>query len=240
MSKVDFDPYYAFLAACRKKNYEGEPIHEHHITPDFLWDLAGRTEPNTEVIHLSVDDHIKAHQILAKCYPEGSEERLGNLHSVKLLSKSDPSFRKELAELYESMKGEGNWAKKPEVRKKISEGLKKFYKNNDNATKGKKYEQIYGPEKAKAQKEKRKKATRSPAEYKRSAAKTAKKLKGQPAPNRQKVLMNGEVFESQKAAADFAGVSEKTMRLWLNGRKPKQHKYRNITVERIAIKQQNN
>tara|TARA_R110000737_G_C14501783_1_gene472074 strand:+ start:89 stop:988 length:900 start_codon:yes stop_codon:yes gene_type:complete len=207
MSYSDFTEYYDFLSNCLSNSYDdNEPLHEHHIVPHFLWSLAGRTESNVEVVKLSVDDHIKAHQILSKCYPYGSEGRIGNLHSVKMLSKADPKFRNELNELYESMRGENNWAKRPEVRKKITNGLLRFYENNDSAQKGKTYFEIYGPKSALEQKLKRAKKTRTDEEYAKSAAKTGDKLRGRVPHNAESVEVQGVVYGSKRGACRELGL----------------------------------
>jgi len=48
-----------------------------------------------------------------------------------------------------NLRGDTNPAKRPDVRKKISEGLRKYYSENVHPGKGKTYEEILGEEKAK-------------------------------------------------------------------------------------------
>ena len=201
----EYKEYFNLIKKCKNKKYEAELVlHKHHIIPSFM-DPEGLYKD--EVVMLSVDDHIKAHFKLSKCFEQGSYEKVGNLRAVKLLSKKSIKYRDELLEIYESQRGENNPAKNPENRKKIAEGLIKYYKNTSNPKKGKTYEEIYG-ERAEIEKTKRKKNTRTKESYIIGAKKASEKLKGRVSYNAQQTCFRGIMYRSLAEASKQTGVSK--------------------------------
>lgn len=206
----EYFKYLDFIKECQFKNYDSSLVlHKHHIIPRCL---DNEKEFENHTVLVSVEDHINAHVLLSKCFDEGSYERNANLLSARILNKKSIRTIPELDELSETMKGDLNPAKRPEVRNSIKEGLARYYQNNDESKKGKTYEQIYG-DTAELEKQKRRKKTRTDAEYKLSAQKasiTLKKRTSSPDyvnPNAQRVRVNGTVYNSIAKAAESLNVS---------------------------------
>jgi len=177
-SKLDLTNYYSyldFINECNLKCYDSSLVlHRHHIIPTFICDVE---EYRNYTVLLSVDDHITAHLKLADCFDDKTIERIGNIRSAQLLNKKSIRYIPELSEVYDSIRGKNNPAKRPEIRRKIVDGLRDYYNNNVNIKKGKSYEEIYGT-RADEERLKRKKTTRTPSEYKEAAKKISKSLKG--------------------------------------------------------------
>jgi hypothetical protein len=89
---------------------------------------------------------------------------------------------------------------------KITQGLIKHFAENGNPRAAKSYEQIYG-DRAEEERLKRKKATRTPEEYRRAAQKTAAKLRGRVSHNAQEVQYRGQTYRSYAQASRETGVS---------------------------------
>jgi hypothetical protein len=196
--------YLEFIEHCRGKDYGSELVlHRHHIVPTFI-----HTDPyySQKVVLLSVEDHIEAHYLMSKCFDEGSYEQIGNLRAVKLLSKKSVKYKEDLEKIYQSQRGDSNPAKLPENRLKITQGLIKHFTENGNPRAAKSYEQIYG-DRAEEERLKRKKATRTPEEYRRAAQKTAAKLRGRVSHNAQEVQYRGQTYRSYAQASRETGVS---------------------------------
>ncbi|NBU05477.1 MAG: hypothetical protein EBT39_03910 [Sphingobacteriia bacterium] len=65
--------YRNFILECKNKDYDNsEVLHKHHIIPrhvfvnNSVWNL----------VHLTVEDHVKAHLLLSDCFEEGSPEKI--------------------------------------------------------------------------------------------------------------------------------------------------------------------
>ena len=199
-----YQKYLDFLEQCRNKEYKDELVlHKHHIIPTFIYTNATY---NKKTILLSVEDHMEAHYRLSKCFDEGSFEQIGNLRAVKLISKKSIKYRDDLLKIYESQKGKNNPAKLPENRKKITQGLIKYFQQNKNPKNGKSYQEIYG-DRAEQERAKRKKCTRTPEEYRLSAIKTSSKNKGKVSHNAQQVEFGGQVYRSLAQASIQLGIS---------------------------------
>lgn len=205
---LDLDNYYFyldFIKECSLKNYNNELVlHNHHIIPRFI------DEDNEYINHtvlLSVDDHAKAHILLSKCFDEGSVERIGNLRSAKILINKSIKYKSELEEIYLHQKGDNNTSKIPEIKEKISKGLKEYYLYNSNSKKNKTYEEIYG-DKAEEERLKRKKKTRTAEQYKESARKASVKLKGKIPHNAKEVKINNIQYKSITEASKALKISQ--------------------------------
>jgi hypothetical protein len=147
------DKYYeykAFIEECKRKEYSGELVlHLHHILPKHL-ETGLPDKVNTT--YLSVDDHIKAHLLLAECFTESSYERLANIRSAKLLSKNSIKELHLLEELSKFSRGVNN----PFFGKKHTKETKQILR--EATIKNRKeisYEEYYG---SAAEKEKQKRA----------------------------------------------------------------------------------
>jgi hypothetical protein len=209
-----FEEYLEFLNKCENKSYDNDTqLHNHHIIPKFI---CNTDDCLKRIIKLSVEDHAKAHYILANCFEENTKQRIMNLLSSQVLNKNSIKNKKELKKYYEHLKGDNNPSKRIEVRKKISENLKEFYKDNIHPKKGKIYEEIYGIEKAKIEKEKRKKKSRSDEEYRISAKKISEKLKNRIAHNAIKVHYNGIIYNSYTECVKILGISVTKLKNLLN------------------------
>jgi hypothetical protein len=102
----EYYEYRAFIEECKRKEYSGELVlHLHHILPKHL-ETGLPDKVNTA--YLSVDDHIRAHLLLAECFTKGSYERLANIRSAKLLSKNSIKELHLLEELSKFSKGVDN------------------------------------------------------------------------------------------------------------------------------------
>jgi hypothetical protein len=205
---MDLTPYIQFIESCRHKVYEPElAIHAHHIVPRY------QDNESTEVVNLSVEDHIQAHIILANCYDVGSKDWIANLHSARLLQKNSKKYREELLKVYEHLKGDNNPSKRLDVREKISKALKaRSLKGIQSDKKFKSYEELYG-DNAELEKRKRAKCTRSKEEYAMSAKKSSetvkqsKKLAKGNNPAAKKVKINGQIFDCVSDAFEHFKMS---------------------------------
>lgn len=127
--------YTKFIDSCKTKVYL-EMVHKHHIIPKFM----GGTDDLDNIIELSVNDHFKAHMLLAEnCDPQ---YRKGNLWSVAMLKKGwSGDVDLIIEKLRESNSGESNpfygRAHTNESKEKISESHSYWFK-------GKTYEEMYG------------------------------------------------------------------------------------------------
>jgi hypothetical protein len=206
-----YNTYLDFLEECRNKKYAGElVVHKHHIIPRcFFKEDKILGQEYTQLISLSVQDHIQAHLLLAKCFDEESYEQVSNLRAAKLLSKNSIELREELLKIYQAQRGEGNSSKRPEVRKKLSESKK----GRQNEKKAKSYEEIYG-DRAEQEKQKRKKTTRSKQAYQQSAqkAKETAKKRGTVASGAKngwakQVVVDGVLYETVREACEKLNIS---------------------------------
>jgi hypothetical protein len=206
-----YNTYLNFLEKCRNKKYAVDlVVHKHHIIPRcFLKEDKLLGQEYRQVISLSVQDHIQAHLLLAKCFDEGSYEQVSNLRAAKLLSKNSIELKEEFLKIYQAQRGEGNSSKRPEVRKKLSESKK----GRQNEKKAKSYEEIYG-DRAEEEKQKRKKTTRTKQAYQQSAqkAKETAKKRGTVASGAKngwakQVAINGVTYETVREACEKLNIS---------------------------------
>ena len=194
--------YLDFVESAKTATYSNELVlHRHHIIPTFLDEKA---EFKNKTVVLSVNDHIKAHELLSKCFDEGSYEQLGNLRALKVLSKNSIHYREQLNKIYDSQRGDNNPAKLLNNRKKISQGVLRYYEEHANFKKNKTYSEIYG-DKAEEERLKRKKCTRTPEEYAASGKKASEKLKGRTAYNAKAIIFQGVPYSSISEAVIKTG-----------------------------------
>jgi hypothetical protein len=205
-----FNTYIKFIEECKVKIYDEKyTLHGHHVYPRFL---KLKCTLSNIIVELSVEDHIHAHLLMSKCFDEGSYEYISNLRAAKLLAKNSISDKKLLDAIYESQRGENNPSKRPENKKKISDGLVEYYNNNVNPKRGKTYKEIYG-EKYLEEIYKRKKVTRTNEQYKQSAAKAATTVKssgihkGCNNTNAKQIEIDGIVFGCMADACEYFSLS---------------------------------
>lgn len=131
--------YKDFIEQCKVKNYDSSLVlHVHHVLPRCL-DTGLPDRVNT--VELSVEDHIKAHLLLAECFTEGSYERISNIRSAKILSKNSIKELHLLEELYRFSVGVGN----PFFGKKHTEKTKQRLREATiRSRKEVSYEEYYG------------------------------------------------------------------------------------------------
>lgn len=205
---LHLDNYYLyldFIKECSLRNYKNELVlHNHHIIPRFIDE---DNEYTNYTVLLSVDDHAKAHILLSKCFDKGSSEQIGNLRSAKILNKKSIKYKFELEQIYQYQKGDNNTSKIPEIKEKISKGLKEYYNNNIHPKNNRTYVEIYG-DKAGEEILKRKKKTRTTEQYKESARKASIKLKGKIPHNAKKVKINNIQYRSITEASKALKISQ--------------------------------
>ena len=211
-----YNLYKAFIEECRKKIYQVDLVlHNHHILPKHL--KTGIPDKENIVL-LSVEDHKKAHLLLAECFTDGSYEKNSNLLAFNLLNKKSISDQETLKNVYIDMSGENN----PFYGKKHSEGTRK--KLSELTTKNKKnksYEEYYGSEdKSNLEKEKRKNGVKKVWENRTdeeknkiiNKVKETKKLNGTILfggrnPFAKKVSVNGKIYNSLAEAKKELNLS---------------------------------
>jgi hypothetical protein len=173
----EYRSYREFLDACANKIYDSSLVlHKHHIIPKHLWYNEQLSVNNlSNITLLSVDDHVQAHLLLAKCYDEDTYEHIMNLRAARVLSRKSIKDKSILDEISKTYRGVNNafYGKKhsTETRKKLAE------KTRLRRT-GRSYEDLYGPERAEQEKRKRAKKTRTDEQYREAAKKTSAKMKG--------------------------------------------------------------
>jgi hypothetical protein len=200
--------YLSFIEECKNKTYtSNKVIHKHHIFPKCIYG------DNDEIVNLSVEDHIRAHLLMAECFEDQSIEQSNNLKSVRVLNKKSIKNKAELDKIAEAYKGVNN----PFYGKKHSkEVLYKIASKTGQRTKGKTYKELYGDE-AIIEKDKRsigvKKMheSRSPQEKARIAKKISEKCKpkiGALNPMSKKVEVDGVKYDTVTGAMKLLNISK--------------------------------
>jgi hypothetical protein len=134
-------PYYEyldFINECKNTTYEPNVIlHSHHIIPTHL----GGSNYSSNIVKLSISDHINAHIMLSKCFDAGSSENINNLRSARILNKYKITDKSILKSISDSYVGQGNpfFGKTHTSESKILMGL-----HNKERLSGKTYAEIYG------------------------------------------------------------------------------------------------
>lgn len=162
MKKIFIDRYHVwpyidyadFINECKNKSYdENLVLHKHHIIPQFI----DKSKNNMEIVLLSVEDHITAHLLLAKCTNEGTYEYISNIRSANILNRYSIKDKDVLKQFAETYKGENN----PFYGKKHTQETKNLIasKTSENF-KDKSYIDRYG-DNAEKEKEKRRKGVKN-------------------------------------------------------------------------------
>lgn len=168
--------YLEFLDMCKTRNYSNDLVlHEHHIIPKSICCDDNLLNSKRNLINLSVEDHIKAHLMLADIFEEGTYENLVNLRAARVLNKKSITDKTTLLRIREAYKGSNN----PFYGKTHSlEVIKALRERTKAARSGKTYREIYGEDKFELEKRKRAKPTRTPEQYAESGKKISAKAKG--------------------------------------------------------------
>lgn len=205
-----------FLEKCEERDYTNERTHVHHILPKKM----GGRDDDGNLVELSHDDHIQAHFLLSECFGQNTYGKKMNLWSAKFIKRQTKLTEEQWQKISDSMKGENN----PFYGESHDEDTKKHLaKLASKQRKNKSYEEIYGEERAKKEREKRSKKTRTDEEYKRDAKKVSKTLSGTREggtnPNAQPYLVNGDYFGSRTEVTEYFGRAFVTIEKYNNVRK---------------------
>ncbi len=143
-------PYSDFLFECSAKEYGDLFTQKHHILPKFM----KGTNKIQNLIPLSCEDHYTSHIVLAHCFDFGTTERHKNLCSAKYVVANTKRFLRkkygsdikfddsdfwinatiELKELTSGVNNPNYGRDFSQIhRKRLSDSLKLFYKNNPDA-----------------------------------------------------------------------------------------------------------
>lgn len=119
------EEYNMFIEECKQKNYENVKTHIHHILPRHM----GGNNNVENLIKLSVEDHYKAHILLAESFSKDDSRRRSNFSSAILIKRGldDPI---KLLEYRESLKGNTN----PNYGKRWSDEKKKSFSVSQKIT----------------------------------------------------------------------------------------------------------
>lgn len=97
--------YVEFIRECYNKTYPSNLVlHRHHIIPKKMWDDAfGDMNDASNLVLLSVDDHVMAHLLYANVYEPDTKEYIMNMRSARLLNKlsiKDRSVLDDISKVY--------------------------------------------------------------------------------------------------------------------------------------------
>jgi hypothetical protein len=157
------------------------------------------------IVELSVEDHVKAHLMLADMWEVGTYEHMSNLRSARILDNKSIRDIDTLKRITDTYVGENN----PFYGKTHNEAVRKILSEKSNLHRiGKGYDEIYG-ERAEEERLKRKKKTRTDEEYREAAKKISQSLKGKQIgdnnPFAQPYLVDGKYFGSKKSVQEYYG-----------------------------------
>jgi len=114
----------------------------------------GGDSSDSNMVRISVEDHINAHLLLAECFENNSYEMNSNLNSARILNRKSIRNKEDLYRIQKAYTGENN----PFFGKKHKEeSLIPSVEFNKRKFGGKTYEEIYG-ENVEIEKDKRKKS----------------------------------------------------------------------------------
>jgi len=219
----EYMKYREFLNECSDKEYDDSLVlHSHHIIPKHLHAVKERVNNKSNLIDLSVEDHIKAHLLLANCYEKNTYEYNSNMRSARVLSKKSITDKKILDEISKTYVGENN----PFFGKTHSkETIDRISKRLSEVQKGITYEERYG-EFADEEKEKRSKSVKrhwksmSEEERKTRSKNISKSLKGKLVgsknPASKQIIVEGVEYETISHAERELNMSRYKIKKYLN------------------------
>ena len=144
--------YKLFIKKCSNKIYENDIVLQtHHIIPKHLWmDESSSVNAKSNLIKLSIDDHIQAHLLLAECYDEGTYQHISNLRSARLINKNSIKDTITLDKISKTYNGVNN----PFFGKTHTDIVKNKLSKANDKLKGMSYDVRYG-QSAEIEKQKR-------------------------------------------------------------------------------------
>ena len=208
---AEYYTYKNFINSCKDKEYsEDLVLHTHHI----ILRCFGGTDEKSNLVKLSVEDHINAHLLFGKCFDENSYEENANLKAARILNNKSIKDKETLRKISLAFSGENN----PFYGKKHTEETKSILKKATTENrKGVDYITLYGEEQAKIEKQKRsdanKKVWENRSQDKRDTISLAisKGTKGKIPWNKgkgKKISVDGNVFESITLACEHYKLSK--------------------------------
>lgn len=113
--------------------------HLHHKIPRCL----GGNDQKQNIVRLQVENHVRAHLLLAKCFDEDSYECVQNLRSANLIDKKQIRDESEMEKFRDSYRGEKNPFFGKTHSKEQTDKAFETKKRNGSTKRGERYEQMY-------------------------------------------------------------------------------------------------
>lgn len=205
-----YKEYRKFIANCSKVEYDNSLVlHKHHIIPKHLWGNANLSVNNkTNLIKISVDDHVKAHLLLAECYEKGTYEYISNLRSAKILSMDSIKDMTILDELKNTYLGKNN----PFYGKTHTNKTKDKLREYGKLRKGIDYTELYG-DRSDKEKSNRKNSVKkywdnmSDKDREERCKKISEASKNRAKVSTNKISIEGVIYNSVKEASELLDIT---------------------------------
>lgn len=246
IAKEDYNKLTTNNRGLDKSKFKGN-FEIHHILPKCL----GGTNDENNLVLLTYEEHVKAHMLLYIIYPEETKllgafkllitvkDRLSKMDNLNIDLIMLTEIRKEFSE---SMKGENNPSKRPEVREKISknnpmkklENRLKFMGDNNPMKKLENRLKFMGDNSPMRRPEVKAKITgeNNPSKRLEVREKISKNLKGKKFSEEHKKNLqksrakihsiqgpDGTIYESASIAAKILGLHQSTINRWVKKEK---------------------
>ena len=208
--------YSNFIKECSSKVYPPDVVlHRHHIVPRKLWDDKDMSVNGpSNLVLLSVEDHVTAHILYANAYDSDTIEHIMNMRSARILNKKSIRDVDTLNKITQTYVGKNNpfYGKKhtEKTREILRESSRRLFTDVS-------YEERYG-EKSSIEKEKRRNGVRkswenmSDEQKEQRGRKISKSLVGKMSggknPFATPVIVNGKHYGSISEARLDLGVSD--------------------------------
>jgi hypothetical protein len=207
--------YVNFIKECSKKSYSPDLVlHRHHIVPRKLWtDETISVNDPSNIVLLSVEDHVTAHILYANAYDSDTIEHIMNMRSARILNRKSIRDVHTLNKITETYVGKNNpfYGKKhnEKTRQILRESTRKLFTDVS-------YEERYGRNSS-IEKEKRRDGVRRSWENMSDEQKEQRrkniskslvgKMSGGKNPFATPVIVNGIHYDSIADARKELGVS---------------------------------
>lgn len=208
--------YARHITKCKEKTYSKDTVlHRHHIIPRHVWsDATTSVHTPSNLVYLSVEDHVLAHTLYAELHDTDTYEYIMNMRSARILGKKSIHDTGTLARISQTYIGDKNpfygKSHSKKTRSILSESTAK------NLT-GVSYEERYGRS-SQNEKEKRRLGVRNSWENMTAADRKTRrdniskslvgKLSGANNPFATPVTVNGKYYGSISDACRDLGVSK--------------------------------